>query len=136
MPIDIWNQYINTPDVSESFPEILSQVCQNLHHILINDVEEDTDIENTHIVITYRIERKKKTKRNKLKNLGKYHKIQSNETHKTCPICLDTFKSGKYKRKMPKCSHEFHKSCIDKWLYNDKHFRCPICRTFQGNNSN
>lgn len=125
-----WNQQINIPNVNESFSEILQQVCQNLHYILLGD--DDKDVVNTNITITYKIEKKKKIKRNKLKNLGKYQKIKQNETNKQCSICLDNFHKGKYKRKMPNCNHEFHKTCIDNWLYQDQHYRCPICRTYQG----
>ena len=126
---NIWNQHISTPDVSESFPEILKQVCQNLQYILLN--EERGDIENTNIIITYKIEHKIKSKRSKLKNLGKYKKIKKDETHKICSICLDNFQCGKYKRKMPNCRHEFHKICIDRWLYKDANLTCPICRSSQ-----
>lgn len=133
MSTNIWNQYINTPSVDESLPEILNQSNRMLYNILTSE-ENESDIENTSIIITYRIEKKKKNKRNKLKNLGKYCKIKTNETNKICSICLDNFECGKYKRQMPKCSHEFHKSCIDTWLYKDQNFRCPICRTYQGNN--
>lgn len=126
---NIWNQHISTSDVPESFPEILTQVCRNLQYILLN--EERTDIENTNIVITYKVEHKIKPKRSKLKKLGKYKKIKASETDKICSICLDNFKCGKYKRKMPNCTHEFHKTCIDKWLYKDVKFSCPICRSCQ-----
>ncbi|GBO27726.1 hypothetical protein AVEN_212194-1 [Araneus ventricosus] len=42
-----------------------------------------------------------------------------------CPICLDTsFRQDQIKRL--RCSHVFHQSCIDKWLYNNR--SCPLCR--------
>jgi hypothetical protein len=127
---DIWNHQINTEDLNTSFPEILQQVCNNLHYVLLND--HNKDIENTHIHITYKIHRKKKSKRNKLKNLPKYKKIKKTEENKTCAICLSNFQENKYKRNMPNCCHEFHKKCIDHWLYQDNKFSCPVCRTFQG----
>ena len=126
---NIWNQQINTEDIAESFPDILKQVCQNLQYILLN--EDRTDIETTSIIITYKIEQKVSSKRNKLKSLGKYKKIKKDETNKQCSICLDHFQCGKYKRKMPNCSHEFHKTCIDRWLYKDQKLTCPICRCCQ-----
>lgn len=125
-----WTTHINTPDVSDTFPDILSQVCQNLQYILLN--EGRNDIESTNIVITYKVSQKVKTKRNKMRSLGKYKKIKKDEVNKTCSICLDKFECGKYKRKMPNCTHEFHKKCIDRWLY--KNFSCPICRTCQKSN--
>lgn len=132
MSLDIWVNNIQTHNINESFPGILQQVCNNLQHILLN--EQDNDIDTTNITITYKIKKKKISKRNKLQCLGHYKKINKSEIHKTCSICLDNFQKGKYKRKMPNCTHEFHKTCIDTWLYKDKKFSCPVCRTFQGNN--
>ena len=65
---------------------------------------------------------------------GRFLNIRENESHKQCAICHDKFEKGKYKRKMPKCIHEFHKKCIDEWLYKDKQQTCPLCRKKQGNN--
>lgn len=124
-----WNHVFNTSDVPESFPEILTQVCHNLQYILLN--EERNDIESTNIVITYKVEQKIKSKRSKLKNLGAYKKIKKDEVDKVCSICLENFQCGKYKRKMRNCIHEFHKTCIDKWLYKDVNLSCPICRSSQ-----
>ena len=133
----VYVNHINTSDISESFPEILAQVCENLRYILVenDDIERTkSDIENTHIVITYKIEQKRKSKRRKLKHLGKYTKIKKNEENKMCSICLNNFEIGRYKRKMPNCRHEFHKTCIDHWLYKDKNVSCPICRKSQLSN--
>ncbi|GBN65910.1 hypothetical protein AVEN_44373-1 [Araneus ventricosus] len=41
-----------------------------------------------------------------------------------CPICLNTDDQGETKR-LP-CSHEYHKTCINKWLAESR--RCPLCR--------
>ena len=128
---DVWRHHINTPDIHESFPQILQQVCSNLHNILLN--HDDADIESTDITIVCKVEKKKRSKRNKLKGLGPYEKIAKEEEHKQCSICLQKYRTGVYKRKLPNCRHEFHKTCIDQWLYNDKNFSCPICRTYQGN---
>ena len=43
-----------------------------------------------------------------------------------CLICCDNYKIYEYKRILPKCSHIFHKKCIDKWF--KKNSTCPICR--------
>jgi hypothetical protein len=43
-----------------------------------------------------------------------------------CLICMDKYKIGEFKRLLPKCSHYFHKRCIDKWL--KKKCTCPVCR--------
>ena len=58
------------------------------------------------------------------KNLGPYKKIKK-DINETCPICLDFFKEGLYKRTL-NCSHTFHKKCIDRWI--SKEHSCPICR--------
>jgi hypothetical protein len=42
----------------------------------------------------------------------------------TCSICLEDMNKSNYKLK---CSHEYHKNCIDGWLKNNA--TCPICRT-------
>ena len=44
-----------------------------------------------------------------------------------CPICIDTFKEREMYRNL-KCSHCFHKKCIDNWFKKD-HSECPMCRT-------
>ncbi|CAN1771889.1 RING-H2 finger protein ATL74 [Linum perenne] len=43
-----------------------------------------------------------------------------------CSICLGEVLDGERVRVMPKCNHEFHVSCIDKWLA--AHSSCPNCR--------
>lgn len=47
------------------------------------------------------------------------------EDHRTCPICLEEFRSGQERRTLP-CLHGFHKECIDNWLRS--HSTCPICK--------
>jgi hypothetical protein len=59
------------------------------------------------------------------KNLGRYtgfckiHKPCSD-----CPICYEPI--NKKDSKITACKHEFHKTCLEKWL-ETKH-TCPICR--------
>jgi hypothetical protein len=42
-----------------------------------------------------------------------------------CSICFDNFERLQKFKKLPKCPHEYHAACIDKWLEGEK--RCPIC---------
>jgi len=43
-----------------------------------------------------------------------------------CAICIDMCKSGDILQQLP-CSHEFHKTCIRRWL--PINANCPLCRT-------
>ena len=60
--------------------------------------------------------------------VSKSEKIKVNDPilNEECLICMDKYKLGELKRKIPKCSHCFHKKCVDKWL--KKKASCPICR--------
>jgi hypothetical protein len=57
-----------------------------------------------------------------------YKRINSGEQliNQNCSICIDKFLLGEYKREL-KCSHVFHKKCIDKWTKSE--FSCPTCRS-------
>jgi hypothetical protein len=44
----------------------------------------------------------------------------------TCLICLDDFKDETVIRTI-KCTHLFHKDCIDSWLLKES-YKCPLCR--------
>ena len=80
----------------------------------------------------------KEMEKNKKKNrlyYGKYKLIKDVDclvrNEDICPICMDFYKSGTYKRKLG-CNHVFHKKCIDKWFKRlgeeDMNLNCPICR--------
>jgi hypothetical protein len=42
-----------------------------------------------------------------------------------CAICIENLRPGNLKRRL-KCRHEFHKSCIDRWIDEGAN-RCPLC---------
>ena len=48
------------------------------------------------------------------------------KTGVVCTICMEEIKKKSICKKIPKCGHEFHKKCIDKWLVESK--TCPNCR--------
>ena len=48
------------------------------------------------------------------------------EKHTTCAICIDDFNDESNIR-IIKCSHVFHKDCIDPWLLKES-YKCPVCR--------
>ncbi|XP_014510494.1 probable E3 ubiquitin-protein ligase RHG1A isoform X1 [Vigna radiata var. radiata] len=54
----------------------------------------------------------------------KLHKHQ--EDGAQCYICLVEYEDGDNMRVLP-CHHEFHRTCIDKWL-KQIHRVCPLCR--------
>ncbi|CAL9106793.1 unnamed protein product [Musa textilis] len=49
-----------------------------------------------------------------------------NEEAAQCYICLVEYEEGDCIRMLP-CNHEFHRTCIDKWL-KEIHRVCPLCR--------
>jgi len=44
----------------------------------------------------------------------------------SCCICREPFTEGTVIRKLNRCSHKFHISCIDTWLQTNT--TCPLCR--------
>jgi hypothetical protein len=71
--------------------------------------------------------RMKEHRKNQIKKI-KTKKIKENDplTNDFCPICIETFCCGEYKRTL-NCEHTFHKKCIDRWFKKDKD-DCPMCR--------
>ncbi|XP_062178870.1 RING-H2 finger protein ATL51-like [Phragmites australis] len=43
-----------------------------------------------------------------------------------CAVCLEAFEAGDRCRRLPRCEHRFHASCVDSWLR--KSLGCPVCR--------
>lgn len=48
------------------------------------------------------------------------------DDERECPICVDMLKPGDAVRKLPSCSHTFHRACIDLWLL--RRADCPLCK--------
>ncbi|XVE65430.1 hypothetical protein DITRI_Ditri07aG0179900 [Diplodiscus trichospermus] len=60
-----------------------------------------------------------------VKVYNKSYKLQNDEAAQ-CYICLVEYEEGDSMRILP-CNHEFHRTCIDKWL-KEIHRVCPLCR--------
>ena len=61
-------------------------------------------------------------------HLGKYKKVDRIDCGISCPFCFNPFKEKEFKRTLP-CGHQFHKKCIDKWIFRYNNATCPCCRT-------
>ena len=57
-------------------------------------------------------------------NIIKYSELTSTDI--CCSICLEGYEESSTIRKL-KCSHLFHKDCIDPWLLKES-YKCPVCR--------
>ncbi|OLL21735.1 putative RING finger protein [Neolecta irregularis DAH-3] len=44
-----------------------------------------------------------------------------------CQVCLSDYEAGEQVRRLGKCSHYFHRECIDEWLTTGRN-SCPLCR--------
>jgi heme/copper-type cytochrome/quinol oxidase subunit 2 len=55
------------------------------------------------------------------------HPRQNVMAAEDCAICLSQFEDGDLCSVMPGCRHEFHRSCIAKWLKACNN-TCPLCR--------
>ncbi|XP_020596164.1 E3 ubiquitin-protein ligase ATL6-like, partial [Phalaenopsis equestris] len=44
-----------------------------------------------------------------------------------CAVCLCEFEDDDVLRLLPRCSHVYHRDCIDVWFAT--HVTCPVCRT-------
>lgn len=114
-----------------------NQDCETIYFLI--DYMFENEIFNT-IVTTFEDDKEfsiiLKTKNPKLSeilgHLETYRKIKNDDTliGDDCIICLEEFKENQYKRTLGKCSHHFHKKCIDKWFMKNRgNMNCPICRT-------
>ncbi|XP_026390386.1 RING-H2 finger protein ATL51-like [Papaver somniferum] len=57
----------------------------------------------------------------------KSKKRKVEEEDSICSICMDRLETSDKIRELSRCSHVFHKGCLDKWI--DRHrFSCPYCR--------
>ncbi|XP_050212932.1 uncharacterized protein LOC126664543 [Mercurialis annua] len=61
-----------------------------------------------------------------LKNHKKEKKVEGGDDDEQCYICLAEYEEGDKIRVLP-CQHEYHMSCVDKWL-KEIHGICPLCR--------
>ena len=48
-----------------------------------------------------------------------------NSRHDTCAVCRESFTTGQPVRRIERCGHVFHTTCMDRWL--ESHSTCPLC---------
>ncbi|KAK9029617.1 hypothetical protein V6N11_026727 [Hibiscus sabdariffa] len=61
-----------------------------------------------------------------LRSHTKVNAAECGDAVEQCHICLAEYEEGDKIRVLP-CQHEFHMSCVDKWL-KEIHGVCPLCR--------
>ena len=72
-------------------------------------------------------ERISRMTRRQIKKLKKItYTNENSEEYQTCAICLEDYIINDKLRILP-CDHEFHTTCIDKWLLKNSS-KCPKCR--------
>jgi hypothetical protein len=123
--------------------QIIEQMMQNMQNDtnLYNFINEGNDAiqlniefeitypsNNDHGLIDSNLEGYFKNCKEINEKISKPVKIKKDDSllKEECLICMDKYKIGEFKRLLPKCSHYFHKKCIDKWL--KKKCTCPVCR--------
>lgn len=50
----------------------------------------------------------------------------ASDENEICSICRETFTDNNIIRKINRCGHQFHCSCLDTWLNTNS--TCPLCR--------
>ncbi|KAJ8609503.1 hypothetical protein MRB53_039061 [Persea americana] len=67
--------------------------------------------------------------RDDLHNAGAVYDLgpEAPELQERCLICIADYQQGDTCRRLKKCSHYFHQSCIDEWLTTGRN-SCPCCR--------
>lgn len=108
--------------------------------------EEEMRSCDSNLLITMLQNRFEKPTKNSISSQAKQSLInslyQKRNYNEDCCICLSTFENGQTIRVLPRCHHEFHKCCIDKWAltfatnryeFNSLRKRgkptCPLCNT-------
>lgn len=56
-----------------------------------------------------------------------FYKIEPTPKMETCPICLNDNRENTKIAKLA-CGHEFHESCVTRWLEENLESGCPLCR--------
>lgn len=109
----------------ELFESFLLENVENCVYLINNDTFYN-DIFNLHTTINM-------NQFIKFLNLKSYYKFKKNDDkYIECSICYEIINHNTYIRKL-NCDHNFHKKCIDKWLYtqfkeNKDEYTCPLCR--------
>lgn len=124
-------------DILENNDDFMDEYEKNMYNLIeymynnsiFNTYVTNVDNDNEFTVI---LKTHKPKMKELLSHLGKYNKVKETDEiiNENCIICFDKYKPKQYIRTLYKCSHTFHKKCIDKWLCkNQGNMNCPICRT-------
>jgi len=84
-------------------------------------------LEYTYVVIKYYISLLRKGyEKNKINNITN-NIIYYRSDIDICSVCLNSYIENDIICQI-KCSHIYHKTCIDTWIKFSKNLTCPICR--------
>lgn len=130
MNVEIENNFENDDDFMEEYEKSMYDLIQYMYsNSIFNTYVTNVDEENEFTII---LKTHKPKMKDLLSHLGKYHRIKQNDEliKERCIICFDDYKPKECIRTLNKCSHTFHKKCVDKWFRkNQGQMNCPVCRT-------
>ena len=106
------NHTLNEIPIHYTLDEISLDFINEIHNVDYN-----THVNNTNRLV------KDTTIKDMIKSTN--IKISTNQNIQ-CPICLEYITKNSISRYINVCLHEFHYTCIEKWLSHN--ITCPVCR--------
>tara|TARA_B100001059_G_C17767393_1_gene546399 strand:+ start:640 stop:1101 length:462 start_codon:yes stop_codon:yes gene_type:complete len=132
--IELTENITNINNLDDFIHDLINSITQNINNLSGGNNNQSSftieyEIINSDEQTNNTNEKKEITNKDIHTHLGSYKRINIDDDlikHKSsCPICLEEFKVGEYKRCLS-CNHTYHKKCIDKWI--KKCNTCPECR--------
>ena len=106
--------------------QYIEKIKYDLFHIIYGGIFMML-LEYTYLVIKYYCALLYKSyERNKINNITN-NIIYYRSDIDICSICLHSYVENDIICQV-KCSHIYHKSCMDTWIHISKNLSCPICR--------